>query len=170
MAKPLTPRSPRQWIADCRPDPAGCILDEEQVLAHAAQIMERRMRREGEMASPETVAAFVQARIGHLEHEVFYVLCLDTRHRVIAGEIVAIGTVDSAEVHPREVAKLALRFNAAALICAHNHPSGDTTPSAADRAITQSLKEALTLIDVRLLDHLVVSYADYTSLAARGWL
>lgn len=170
MALPLSPQSPRQWITSLPPNPRRHDLEEEHVLAQAAQIMEARMRRQGQMDTPEAAAAFLQAHLGRHNKEMFYVLCMDTRHRILGGEVLFTGTIDSTEVHPREVAKLALRLNAAAVILAHNHPSGDTTPSTADRAITQRLKDALALIDVRLLDHLVVSYSGYTSLAARGWV
>ena len=95
---------------------------------------------------------------------------LDTRHRIIAIEMLFRGTIDGAEVHPREVARMALKLNAAAVIVAHNHPSGNPEPSAADRAVTAQLKQALGLLDVRLLDHFVVSATQETSLAARGWV
>lgn len=109
-------------------------------------------------------------RLAPIEHEVFFVLYLDTRHSIIAGEIAFSGTIDGAEVHPREIVKLALLHNAAAIICAHNHPSNNPEPSAADRTVTARLKQALALVDVRLLDHFVVTGDSCTSLAARGWV
>jgi len=104
-----------------------------------------------------------------LEHEVFCCCFLDNRHRVIAFEEMFRGTVDGTSVHPREVVKRALAHNAVALVLAHNHPSGVSDPSAADELITRRLKEALALVDIRLLDHIVVG-ADVSSMAERGLL
>jgi DNA repair protein RadC len=147
----------------------GEIAHETHVLAHAEAILRRRFERQGAIQDPEQAGRFFRVRLAHLEHEEFHVAFLDTRHRIIAVECLAIGTVDGAEVHPREVVKGALRHNAAAVLLAHNHPSGDPTPSAADRAITQHLKDALALVDVRVLDHLVVGES-VVSLAQRGWV
>src|SRR5690606_13373899 len=97
-------------------------------------------------------------------------LFLDTRHRALAFEELFRGTVDGAEVHPREVVRRALAHNAAALIVGHNHPSGSAEPSAADRAVTARLKQSLALVDVRLLDHFVIGDGAPVSLAARGWV
>jgi DNA repair protein RadC len=101
---------------------------------------------------------------------VFGCLFLDNRHRVIAFEELFRGSIDGASVHPREVVRRCLAHNAAAVILAHNHPSGVAEPSAADRAITLRLREALELIDVRLLDHFVIGDGKPTSLAQRGWI
>ena len=103
-------------------------------------------------------------------HEVFAVLFLDNRHRAIAFEELFRGTLDGTEVHPREVVRRALAHNAAALIVGHNHPSGNREPSAADRAVTARLKQALALVDLRLLDHFVIADGPPVSLAARGWV
>ena len=100
----------------------------------------------------------------------FAALFLDTRHRVIAYEALFSGTVDGTEVHPREVVRRALAHNAAAVIVGHNHPSGNPEPSAADRAVTARLKQALALVDLRLLDHFVIADGPPVSLAARGWV
>ncbi|HAS8160916.1 TPA: DNA repair protein RadC, partial [Vibrio vulnificus] len=105
----------------------------------------------------------------HHEREVFAVMFLDNQHRLIAFEELFFGTIDSASVYPREVLKAALKINAAALIFAHNHPSGDATPSQADKQITQRLKEALALVDIRVLDHIVVGDSAI-SFAERGLL
>ena len=112
---------------------------------------------------------FAQRLRGH-PHEVFAVLFLDTRHRALAFEEMFRGTVDGAEVHPREVVRRALLHNAAAAIVGHNHPSGSAEPSAADRAVTARLKQALELVDIRLLDHFVIGDGAPVSLAARGWV
>jgi DNA repair protein RadC len=109
-------------------------------------------------------------QLGACDHEVFGVLHLDNRHRLIAVEKLFRGTIASASVHPREVAKAALMQNAPAVVLFHNHPSGFTEPSAADELITRRLKEALALIDVRVLDHLIVAGTDITSFAERGLL
>jgi DNA repair protein RadC len=101
---------------------------------------------------------------------VFCVLFLTNRHRVIAFEEMFRGTIDGATVHPREVVKQALRLNAAAVILAHNHPSGVSEPSRADEAITRRLRDALALVDIRVLDHLIVGGSEITSLAERGLL
>jgi len=113
---------------------------------------------------------FLSAELGHRQREAFCALFLDTRHRVIAFETLSEGTIDSATVHPREVVKRVLELNAAAVIFAHNHPSGVTEPSSADRNLTTRLSEALRLIDVRVLDHLVVTAAGTASFADLGLL
>jgi len=120
------------------------------------------------MESPETTATYLKSVLNDRPHEVFACLFLDTRHRVIAFEELFRGTIDGATVYPRVVAERALRHGAAALIAAHNHPSGIAEPSLADQAITRRLKEALALLDIRLLDHFVVGDGQPVSMAARG--
>ena len=143
---------------------------DEEILAVTEQILLKRLNRIGEIRDPASAGRFFRMRLAHLESEEFHVMFLDTRHRIIAIEMLFRGTIDGAEVHPREVARMALKLNAAAVIVAHNHPSGNPEPSAADRAVTAQLKQALALLDVRLLDHFVVSATQETSLAARGWV
>ena len=118
--------------------------------------------------SPADTEAFLTARMRHLEHERFCCLFLDNRHRVLRFEELFRGTIDGTSVYPREVVKEALRVNAAAVILAHNHPSGVAEPSQADERITHRLKAALALVDIRLLDHLVVGDGRVVSLASRG--
>lgn len=120
------------------------------------------------LGSPRDSANFLKARMGHLPYEVFAVLFLDNRHRVLAFEEMFRGTIDGASVHPREVARACLEHNACAAIFAHNHPSGVAEPSAADRSITRELRDALQLIGVRVLDHLVIGSGEPVSMAARG--
>lgn len=120
------------------------------------------------LTSPRESAAFLKARMNSRPYEVFSVLFLDNRHRVQAYEEMFRGTLDGASVHPREVVRSALEHNAAAVIFAHNHPSGVAEPSAADRNITRQLRDALQLIGVRVLDHLVIGSGEPTSMAARG--
>lgn len=120
------------------------------------------------LTSPRDSAAFLKVRMADRPYEVFAVLFLDNRHRVLAFEEMFRGTLDGASVHPREVVRAALEHNAAACIFAHNHPSGVAEPSAADRNITRQLRDALQLIGVRVLDHLVIGAGEPTSMAARG--
>lgn len=117
--------------------------------------------------SPSKCAAFVRAQIADLPHEMFSILFLDTKHRVIEWRNMFRGTIDAAAVYPREIVKAALETNAAAVILAHNHPSGDHVPSQADLNITRRLKDALALVDVRVLDHLVIG-AEIYSFAEHG--
>jgi DNA repair protein RadC len=122
------------------------------------------------LGNPRESGEYLSARLRHLPYEVFACLYLDNRHRVLAFEELFRGTVDGASVHPREVVRACLRHNAAAVIFAHNHPSGIAEPSAADELITRELERALRLIDVRVLDHLVIGHAEPVSMAARGLL
>jgi DNA repair protein RadC len=118
--------------------------------------------------SPADTEAFLQARMRHLDHELFCCLFLDNRHRVLRFDELFRGTIDGTSVYPREVVKEALSVNAAAVILAHNHPSGVAEPSQADERITKRLKSALELVDIRLLDHLIIGHCRATSLASRG--
>jgi DNA repair protein RadC len=120
--------------------------------------------------SPADTESFLKARMQHLDHELFCCLYLDNRHRVLRFDELFRGTIDGTSVYPREVVKEALSVNAAAVILAHNHPSGVAEPSQADERITQRLKSALELVDIRLLDHLIVGNGAATSLASRGLL
>lgn len=120
--------------------------------------------------SPTDTEAFLQARMRHLGHELFCCLYLDNRHRVLRFDELFRGTIDGTSVYPREVVKEALDINAAAVILAHNHPSGVAEPSQADERITKRLKSALELVDIRLLDHLIIGDGHATSLASRGLL
>jgi len=122
------------------------------------------------MESPEVTEQYLTSVLRDHPHEVFACLFLDTRHRVIAFEELFHGTIDGATVYPRVVAEKALRHGAAALIAAHNHPSGLNEPSLADQAITRRLKDALALLDIRLLDHFVIGDGRPVSMAARGLL
>jgi len=142
----------------------------EQILAAARRVVDRKMRRGDQLGSPSDVRAYLTAKLAGLEHEVFAALFLDSRHRLIEYVEMFRGSIDGASVHPREVVKEALRLNAAAVIFAHPHPSGSLTPSHADRAITGQLKEALALIEVRTLDHILVAGNATVSFAERGLL
>ena len=140
----------------------------EEVLSHARRVLAHRVRRGATMSSPQAVKDHLRLEIGVLEHELFCVLFLDAQHRIIALKQMFRGTVTQTSVYPREVVKEALSLNAAAVILAHNHPSGAVEPSRADEYLTQTLKTALQLVDVRVLDHLVVGRGDVVSMAERG--
>jgi DNA repair protein RadC len=126
--------------------------------------------REPALSNPAASGEYLKARLRHYPYEVFAVLFLDTRNRPIACEELFRGSIDGASVHPREVVRRVLAHNAAAVILAHNHPSGVAEPSDADRLITRRLQESLSLIEVRVLDHLVIGDGAPVSLASRGWL
>ncbi len=143
---------------------------EEQILAAAEEILTRKLLRQGKVSDPTEANDILRMRYGNLGYEVFGCMFLDTRHQIIAIEDMFKGTIDSSEVHPRTVAKRGLELDAAAIIAFHNHPSGNPEPSAADRAITAQLKKALQLIDIRLLDHIVVSARSCISMASKGWV
>lgn len=140
----------------------------DEVLCHARRLLAKRVRRGATMSSPQAVKDHLRLELGALEHEVFCVLFLDAQHRIIALKQLFRGTVSQTSVYPREVVKEALSVNSAAVILAHNHPSGSVEPSRADEFLTQTLKTALALVDVRVLDHLVVAGADVCSFAERG--
>jgi DNA repair protein RadC len=141
-----------------------------EIICAARRAMTRRVRRGMAMDSPRTVREFLTVKLGTLEHETFAVLLLDTRHRLIDYVELFRGTIDRATVHPREVVKLALARNAAALVLAHPHPSGAAEPSQADELITRRLKEALALVDICLLDHIIVAGGEAISFSERGLL
>ncbi|MDH3786929.1 MAG: DNA repair protein RadC [Xanthomonadales bacterium] len=140
------------------------------VLELARRHLRESLIRSGPMESPEVTEQYLKSVLRDHPNEVFACLFLDTRHRVIAFEELFYGTIDGATVYPRVVAEKALRHGAAALIVAHNHPSGISEPSLADQAITRRLKDALALLDIRLLDHFVVGDGTPVSMAARGML
>lgn len=130
----------------------------------------QQLQRGEALADPDQAGAYFARKLRPLPHEVFACLFLDTRHRVLAYEELFRGTLDGSEVHPREVARRCLAHNAAAVIFGHNHPSGNPEASAADRAVTARLKQALALVEVRVLDHFIVGDGEPTSMARRGWL
>ncbi len=141
-----------------------------EIIAAARRAMTRRVHRGTAMSSPRAVREFLAVKLGTLEHEIFAVLLLDTRHRLIEYVELFRGTINGASVHPREVLKLALARNAAALVLAHPHPSGSPEPSQADELITQRLKDALALVDIVVLDHVIVAGGETVSFAERGML
>ncbi len=120
--------------------------------------------------NPEVVNAYLCGHIGNLEYEAFWCLWTDSQNRLIAADQLVTGTLTQASVYPREIVKMAMNRNAAAVIFAHNHPSGNTTPSRADEHLTKTLKQALALVDVRCLDHIIVAGNKCSSFAAMGLL
>ena len=140
-------------------------------IKRALTLLESQLREPGvSFTSSSSVRDWLRLQMALLERETFMLLWLDNQNRLIAHETLFKGTINSTEVHPREVVKSGLKHNAAAAVLAHNHPSGQAEPSHADRQITKRLKSALTLVDIRLLDHLVVGEIDVVSFAERGWL
>jgi DNA repair protein RadC len=140
------------------------------VLELSRRYLDEMLMRSDPLESPDVTEQYLKSALRDCSNEVFACLFLDTRHRVIAFEELFHGTIDGATVYPRVVAEKALRHGAAALIVAHNHPSGVSEPSLADQAITRRLKDALALLDIRLLDHFVVGEGTPVSMAARGLL
>lgn len=142
----------------------------QAVLEMAKRHLAEHLTREQAFTDIDTVRHFLTAQLRHLRHEVFAALFLDNQHRLLHYEELFSGTIDGASVYPREVVRKVLEYNAAAVIFAHNHPSGVAEPSRADRHITGQLQQALALVDVRVLDHFVVGEGEIVSFAERGWL
>lgn len=140
----------------------------QAVLEMARRHTEEALKTHGVLSDPDATRRYLAMQLARLPHEVFACVFLDNRHRVIAFEEMFRGTIDGASVYPREVVKAALHYNAAAVVFAHNHPSGVAEPSSADRSITKRLTDALSLVDIRVLDHFILAHDQYTSFAERG--
>ncbi|HHR4013930.1 TPA: RadC family protein [Salmonella enterica] len=144
---------------------------DQQTIRTAMTLLECQLREPGAaFTSSSSVRDWLRLQLATLDREAFTVLWLDNQHRLIAHDTLFLGTINSITVHPREVVKSGLKHNAAAAVLAHNHPSGEAEPSHADRQITARLKQALELVDIRLMDHLVVGGMEIVSFAERGWL
>lgn len=143
-------------------------VDADEVLQAAQQVLLGRVRGSDVLGSPQAVRDFLRVKLGALEHEMFAVVHLDAQNRVIEYVEMFRGTVSQTSVYPREVVRESMMRNSAALLLVHNHPSGSTQPSRADEMLTQTLKAALSLVDVRVLDHLIVAGSDILSMAERG--
>ena len=143
---------------------------QEQTIAKALRILDSRIRSGPALSSPMEVRNYLKLKLGFLEYEVFHVLYLDAQNRVIASEEAFRGTLTQTSVYPREIVKRALFHNAGAVIFAHPHPSGVCEASHADEVLTQALKQALALVDVKVLDHFVISAGGVLSFAERGLL
>lgn len=150
---------------------AELSLSAQQTVREALALLKHQLREPGAaFTSTTAVRDWLHLQLATLEREEFVVLFLDNQHRLIAHETLFKGSISHTEVHTREVVKSCLRHNAATVILAHNHPSGYAEPSDADRRITTRLKQALDLMDIRLLDHLVIGGINIVSFAERGWL
>lgn len=145
-------------------------VEEDRIIYDALNILQSRFEGRTSLTSPDKVKEYLAVKLTQLEQETFFVIFLDTRHQVLEMDEMFHGTLDGATVYPRVVVKEALRVNAGAVIFAHNHPSGIAEPSLADQAITRRLKEALALVDIRVLDHFVVGGGRCTSMAAKGMI
>jgi DNA repair protein RadC len=146
-------------------------MTEDNIVAKALAILKERIRIPGvSISSPDDTIQYLTLKLAECEHEKFCVMFLDNRHRLIAFKEMFHGTIDGASVHPREVVKLALQFNAAAVVFSHNHPSGDPEPSRADKQLTGRLTDALALVDIRVLDHIIIGGIQSVSFAGRGLL
>lgn len=146
-------------------------LTAQRKVKRALTLLDRHLRETGvAFTSTQTARDWLKLKMAGLERKEFMVLYLNQQNQLIAHETLFTGSISSTEVHPREVVKRALYFNAAAVILAHNHPSGDITPSQADKAITQRLVQALHLVDIRVPDHLIVGGTQIMSFAEHGLL
>lgn len=163
-------RAPREEFCDAKGLGDAKYAQLQAVLEIARRHLAEDLRKREALKDPRAARDFLIAKLRDEDHEVFAALLLDSQHGVIAYEVIAHGTLNAASVYPREVVKLALRQNAAALIFAHNHPSGIAEPSTADRSLTQRLRDALALVDIRVLDHFVIGEGAPVSFAERGWL
>ncbi|MGH8346294.1 MAG: RadC family protein [Pseudomonas sp.] len=144
---------------------------EDALINEAQQLLDQRYFQRGEvLVTPHDAAAYLKLRLAPYRHEVFALLCLDSQHRVLSFEVLFFGSIDGASVYPREVVIKALEHNAAAVIISHNHPSGCPEPSGADRVLTARLSNALAMVEVRVLDHIIIGEGQPLSLAENGWI
>jgi DNA repair protein RadC len=142
----------------------------QAALEIARRYLQENLQQNDVMANPEDTRRYLSMRLRGYDHEVFACLFLDNAHRVICFDELFHGTINCTTVHPREVVRRALSYNAIAVILAHNHPAGTTEPSAADKYLTQQLKQALSLVDIRVLDHMIIGDGQVMSFAERGLL
>ena len=155
------------WVRDAVSDTLR-EANADEIINAARDRLARRMRQGALLESPGRTRDFLLVQLAERTHEAFCLIHLDNRHRVIEWQELFRGTIDGASVHPREVVKEALARNAAACILVHNHPSGVAEPSQADELITRRLQDALGLVDIRVLDHLIVAGSTVLSMAERG--
>ncbi len=176
MKKAKTPQSEQALrneepaVYTVAPEGADDGAASEQAILDAAEaILRKRFQRSGMIDGPESAGPWLRMKLAPLDHEAFGVLMMDTRHAIIGLDILFHGSVDICSVIPREIVRAVIKRNAAAVILVHNHPSGSTEPSEADRRITQDIKKALSLIECRVLDHLIVG-ENITSFAKRNMM
>lgn len=171
MTAAKTPRAKKVVAVKSEDAPQYNVVREmtdDEILARAEIIARNRLQGLEAMVSPAVTRRYVNAMVGNRPHEVFGVMYLNSQHQVIGTEEIFRGTIDGANVYPREVVKAALLKNAAAVIFYHNHPSGTVEPSLADRQITRRLVDALSLVDIRVLDHVICGGAETVSFVERG--
>lgn len=142
----------------------------DKIINKAREILTQRLYCSESLLSPTDTESFLALKLGEREQEVFSVIFLNNLNQVIQYQEMFFGTIRETSVYPREIARKALKLNASAIICSHNHPSGNPEPSNADRAITNRIREAMGLVEVQLLDHIVVGGGKTVSFAERGWL
>lgn len=166
------PLQPDMFPLSVHPHPRPVMTPYAQrTIRRALNILERLLREPGAaFTTSSSVRNWLRLQLTQEQREEFSVLWLDNQHQLIAYDTLFLGTINTITVHPREIVKAGLKHNAAAAVLAHNHPSGFAEPSHADRQMTERLKNALELVDIRLLDHLVVGGMDVISFAERGWL
>lgn len=146
-------------------------VNEQRIIRRAIRLLEKYQRNPGEQfLDASFTKIWLQLRLARQEREIFMALYFDNQNRLLEHETLFLGTINNTEVHPREIVKSALRHNAAAVILAHNHPSGVTNASKADRTITNRIVNALDLVEVRVLDHFIIGDGDTLSFAEMGWL
>lgn len=144
---------------------------QNKIVKMALQVLESQLKYQSEsITAPSKVIDYLRLQLEDKDREHFLVLFLNNQNQLITSEVMFMGTINATEIHPREIARSALRHNAAAVILAHNHPSGNPEPSQADRYITQKIEEVLSLIDIRTLDHFIIGHAQMVSFAERGWI
>lgn len=143
-------------------------VSEAQIMDMALKLVNRRLGKRRDLSNPKAVRKYLAVKLAEMEHEIFTVIFLNNRHQIILFETMFRGTIDGTSVYSREVVKRSLELNAAAVIFAHNHPSGNAEPSQADITITKRLTDALGLVDIRVLDHFVIGGNDVVSLAELG--
>lgn len=143
-------------------------MSDEQIIQRALDLLAKHLHRGDVLSSPATVRDYLRLHLGRREHEVFVVILLDSQNRVLDVLDLFRGTLTQTSVYPREVVKVALAANAGGVIFAHNHPSGLSEPSRADELLTHILKQALALVDIKVLDHIVVGAGSSISFAERG--
>jgi DNA repair protein RadC len=159
--------------AEYSPSGGDSLSNDDAIIQQALKILGRRIKtkRHGNyLTSPDSSKDYIKLKLAECQHEIFGVMFLTNRHQIIDFEEMFRGTIDGASVYPREVVKRVLELNAAAVILVHNHPSGNPEPSRADEQITHRLKESLSTIDVRVLDHLIVADDKIISFAERGMI
>jgi DNA repair protein RadC len=164
----MTTNSKNLLVIDTAAEGGYRAANFEEILEAARAALSNRVKKGTALTSRKLTRDYLMTRLSARDHEVFTVIFMDNRHRVIECLEMFRGTIDGASVHPREVVKEALQRNAAAVILSHNHPSGVAEPSQADELITSRLRDALALIDVRVLDHIIIAGGQTLSLAERG--